>query len=67
MLRGEDQRATVEAARERALHYSTRWCIDEDPQALKTGMGAERLPLETAAGLLAAMAMRRIVARRVWD
>jgi hypothetical protein len=63
----DEQLATFEAARERALQYSTRWFIEEFHKALKTGMGAERLPLETAEGLFAAMAMMSIVALRLVD
>jgi hypothetical protein len=39
MLRGDEQRAPCEAARERALHYATRWGIADHHQARTTGMG----------------------------
>ena len=48
-----------------ALQYSTRWVIQEDHKAIKTGLGAERLQLESAERLLAAMAIMRVVALRL--
>jgi hypothetical protein len=49
------------------LQYATRWIIEEYHKALKSGLGAERLQLETAAGLMAAIAMMSIVALRLLD
>lgn len=49
------------------LQYATRWLIEEYHKALKSGMGAERLQLETAAGLRAAIAIMSIVALRLLD
>lgn len=49
------------------LHYATRWIIEEYHKALKSGLGAERLQLETAAGLMAAIAIMSLVALRLLD
>jgi transposase-like protein len=49
------------------LQYATRWIIEEYHKALKSGLGAERLQLETAAGLMAAIAIMSIVALRLLD
>jgi Transposase DNA-binding/Transposase Tn5 dimerisation domain len=49
------------------LQYATRWMIEEYHKALKSGLGAERLQLETAAGLMAAIAIMSIVALRLLD
>jgi hypothetical protein len=48
-----------------ALMYSTRWLIEEFHKALKTGTTAEQWPLETAEGLLAAIAIKSVVALRL--
>lgn len=45
--------------------YASRWLIEEYHKALKSGLGAERLQRETAAGLMAAMALRSVVAVRL--
>ena len=52
-------------ARECALQYSTRWVIEEYQKAIKTGLGAERLQLESAERLFAAMALMSVVALRL--
>jgi hypothetical protein len=57
--------ASFEQARECALQYSTRWLIEEFHKALKSGVGAERLQLETAEGLCAAVAIMSVVALRL--
>jgi Transposase DNA-binding/Transposase DDE domain len=49
------------------LQYATRWVIEEYHKALKSGLGAERLQLETAAGLMAAIALMSVVALRLLD
>jgi len=49
------------------LQYATRWVIEEYHKALKSGLGAERLQLETAAGLMAAIAIMSVVALRLLD
>ncbi len=56
---------TFEEALEVTLKYSTRWLIEDFHQALKTGMGAERLQLETADRLFAAIAIMSLVALRL--
>ena len=52
-------------ARECALQYATRWMIEEYHKALKTGLGAERLQLESAERLFAAIAIMSVVALRL--
>ncbi len=47
--------------------YATRPLIEEFHKALKTGLGAERLQLETAARLFAATAIMSVVALRLLD
>jgi hypothetical protein len=56
---------TFAAALEVALQYSCRWLIEEFHKALKTGLGAERLQLETAGRLFAAIALMSVVALRL--
>lgn len=58
---------SFEQASEIALKYSARWLIEEFHKALKTGLGAERLQLETAHRLFAAIAIMSIVALRLID
>ena len=62
---GEIER--FEQARECARQYSTRWLIEEYHKALKSGLGAERLQLESAEGLFAAIAIMSVVALRLID
>lgn len=45
--------------------YTSRWVIEEFHKALKTGVGAEKLQLETAARLEAAVAIWSVVALRL--
>ena len=45
--------------------YATRWVIEEYHKVLKTGLGAERLQLEEAARLFAAIAVMSVVAVRL--
>jgi hypothetical protein len=54
-------------ARQTALQYSARWLIEDFHKALKTGLGAQRLQLETAARLFAAIAIMSVVALRLID
>ncbi len=49
------------------LQYATRWIIEEYHKTVKSGLGAERLQLETAAGLMAAIAIMSVVALRLLD
>src|SRR5687768_176129 len=45
--------------------YATRWMIEEYHKVLKTGLGAERLQLEEAGRLFAAIAVMSVVAVRL--
>ena len=45
-----------------ARQYARRWLIEDFHKALKTGLGAEKLQLQTAARLLAAVALLSVVA-----
>ena len=56
---------TFAQAREVALQYATRWLTEEFHKALKTGMGVEKLQLETGAELMAAIALLSLVALRL--
>jgi len=56
---------TCEQALEVALQYATRWLVEEFHKALKTGMGVEKLQLETGAELMAAVALMSVVALRL--
>ena len=58
---------TFEQALEVAVKYSARWLIEEFHKALKTGLGAERLQLEKARRLFAAIAIMSLVALRLID
>lgn len=48
---------TFEQARETALRYASRWIIEDYHKALKSGLGAENLQLETKERLFAAIAL----------
>jgi hypothetical protein len=52
-------------ARTCVLQYATRWVIEEYHKAIKTGLGAERLQLESAERLFAAIAIMSVVALRL--
>jgi hypothetical protein len=54
-------------ALECALQYSTRWLIEEYHKALKTGLGAEKLQLEKAEAIFAAISIMSVVALRLID
>lgn len=49
------------------LQYAARWLIEEFHKALKTGLGAERLQLEQASALFAAISIMSVVALRLLD
>lgn len=49
-------------ARKWAQQYASRWLMEDFHKALKTGLGAERLQLHTAARLFAAVALLSVVA-----
>lgn len=59
--------ADFETALTCALQYATRWVIEDFHKALKTGLGAERLQLEDAHRLFAAIAVMSVVALRLLD
>jgi hypothetical protein len=50
-----------------ALQYATRWLIEEYHKAIKTGLGAERLQLESVERLFAAIAIMSVVALRLLE
>jgi Transposase Tn5 dimerisation domain len=52
-------------ARACVLQYATRWVIEEYHKAIKTGLGAERLQLESVERLFAAIAIMSVVALRL--
>jgi hypothetical protein len=56
---------TFAQAQEVALQYATRWLTEEFHKAIKTGMGVEKLQLETGEGLMVAVALMSIVALRL--
>lgn len=61
----DEEVATFDQARERGLIYATRWVIEEFHKALKTGLGAEKLQLESGKALFAAVAIMSVVALRL--
>lgn len=58
---------SFEGLREVVQQYATRWLIEEFHKALKTGVGAERLQLETKDRLWAAIGLMSLVAVRLVD
>lgn len=50
-----------------AQQYASRWLIEDVHKALKTGLGAEKLQLQTAERLFAAVALLRVVALSLVD
>ena len=50
-----------------ARQYASRWLIEEFHKALKTGLGAEKLQLQTAERLFAAVALLSVVALALVD
>ncbi|MGI4870505.1 MAG: IS4 family transposase [Janthinobacterium lividum] len=50
-----------------ARQYASRWLIEDFHKALKTGMGVEKLQLQTAARLFAAVALLSVVALALVD
>jgi transposase-like protein len=55
------------SARECVRQYSARWLCEEFHKALKTGMKTEELQLETGEALMAATAIKSVVALRLLD
>ena len=50
-----------------ARQYASRWLIEDFHKALKTGLGAEKLQLQTAPRLFAAVALLSVVALALVD
>jgi IS4 transposase len=67
ILLTDDPAEDFETALTCVLQYATRWVIEEFHKALKTGLGAERLQLETAHRLFAAISMMSVIALRLLD
>lgn len=63
----DEQVESFEQAREVVARYAKRWLVEEFHKALKTGLGAERLQLETAERLVAAIAVMSVVALRLLE
>jgi hypothetical protein len=61
----DGRRLGREQALECSQQYVARWVIEEFHKALKSGLGAERLQLETARALTAAVAVQSVVALRL--
>jgi hypothetical protein len=56
---------SFEEALEVALQYASRWVIEEYHKCLKTGLGADKLQLESAPRLFNAIAVMAVVAVRL--
>jgi len=67
ILLGAADVADFAQARACVLQYATRWVMEEYHQAIKTGLGAERLQLESAERVFAAIAIRSVVALRLLE
>ena len=67
ILLADGEVTTFAQAFQCVLQYAGRGIIEEYHKALKSGLGAERLQLETGAGLMAAIAILSIVALRLLD
>lgn len=58
---------SYDEALECARQYASRWLIEEFHKVLKSGMGAERLQLETGQRLMAAVSLMSLAAARIVD
>lgn len=67
ILLTDEPTETLEAALTVALQYATRWIVEEFHKALKTGLGAQRLQLEDAHRLFAAISVMSVDALRLLD
>lgn len=63
----DGERTSWELAREGVQQYAARWWCEEFHKALKTGLKAEELQLETGTALMAATALKSVVALRLLD
>lgn len=61
----DGERTSWAAARACSLYYATRWLCEEFHKALKTGLQVEQLQLQTGAALMAATAIKSVVALRL--
>ncbi|OGX87529.1 hypothetical protein BEN48_11085 [Hymenobacter glacialis] len=67
LLLGDQPITDVAQALTCARQYTSRWLIEDFHKALKTGLGAEKLQLQTAARLFAAVALLSVVALALVD
>lgn len=58
---------TFAQALECTLQYAARWLVEEFHRVVKSGLGAERLQLESASALYSAISIKSVVAMRVLD
>jgi hypothetical protein len=63
----DDEVESFEQALASALQYATRWIIEDMHKVLKSGLGAEKLQLESAHALFAAISIKSVVAMKVLD
>lgn len=63
----DGQRTSFELAHACAQQYAARWLCEEFHKALKTGLKTEEMQLETGAALMAATAIKSVVALRLLD
>jgi hypothetical protein len=61
----EKRPSGMDEAREIVAQYATRWLIEEYHKGLKSGLGAEKLRLETKGRLFAAIAIMAVIAVRL--
>lgn len=66
LLVGHDV-VNFDQALEASVQYASRWIVEDFHKALKTGLGAERLQLEDAHRLFAAISIMSVVALRLLD
>lgn len=65
VLLTDQEVSRLDQAEEVVQQYATRWLIEEFHKVLKTGLGAERLQLERAERIFAAVALMSVVATRL--
>lgn len=65
VLLGDGERTTWPQALECVWQYATRWLCEDFHKALKTGLQVERLQLQSGAALMAATALKSLVALRL--
>ena len=58
---------TYQQAKTCLLQYASRWLIEDFHKALNTGLGAEKLQLQTADRLFAAIALMSVIALSLVD